>query len=86
MIQSHLYVKRSKSPVYNLPEDTGSPSSFLDRGNWVGVLERLGDWVRVVGVHCIGWIKISELESRPPFDLHIHQINPQSIEYLNSLD
>lgn len=86
MIRSHLYVKNLKSPVYASPQQTDNPSSFLERGNWVGVLEKMGEWVKVAGVHCIGWVKASELESRPPLDLHIHQINPLSFDYVNAVD
>ena len=82
MIRSHLYVKNAKSPVYASLQHTGRPSK---RGNWVGVLEKMGDWVKIVGVHCFGWIA-SELESRPPLDLHIHDINPLSFDYVNAID
>ncbi len=86
MIHSHLYVKHANTPVYDSPDVMGSPVGNLERGNWVGVLETMGDWVRVIGVHCIGWVKTIELESRPPFDLHIHQNNSHTIEYVNSID
>jgi hypothetical protein len=86
MIQSHLYVKRSNSPLYPSPEGHERPAMFLDRGHWVGVLETLGDWVKVTGVYFIGWMKVDALEPRPPFDLHIHQRNPNTIQYVNSTE
>ncbi len=86
MITSHLYVKHSKSPVYQSPDENSVPTCYLAKGIWVGVLENQTEWVKVVGVGCIGWIKAEALESRPPFELHIQQINPQSLDYVNTLD
>ncbi len=85
MIKSHLYVKFADAPVFERPEESPVPKQRLSRGNWVGVIERVGDWVKVVGVYFTGWVKAEQLESRPPLDLHIEQSETQSIQYINTV-
>ena len=85
MIRNHLYVKSSNTAVFPIPAESSLPSRLLSKGNWVGVVEKVGEWVRVVGVYFTGWIKADQLESRPPFDLHIEQDASKPVAYINSI-
>lgn len=85
MIKSHLYVKYADAPVFKQPEESSAPQRRLRRGNWVGVIENVGDWVKVVGVYFTGWVRAEQLEAKPPFDLHIHQSETEATQYINTV-
>ncbi len=83
MIQSHLYARKSETPVYVAPLEDGMPVQILHRGDWVGELAREPDWIRVIGVDCDGWVREEDLEERPPFQLHAIWTAGKPIEYIN---
>lgn len=83
MIQSHLYARKSETPVYIAPVEDGMPTHILHPGDWVGELAREADWIRVIGVECDGWVRSEDLEERPPFQLHAYWTAGKTIEYIN---
>lgn len=83
MIQSHLYARRSETPVYITPFEDGMPMHILHPGDWVGELAREADWIRVIGVECDGWVRSEDLEQRPHFQLHAYWTAGKPIEYIN---
>jgi hypothetical protein len=84
MIHSHLYARKSETPVFEDPFDNGSPVYILRQGNWMGVLQREGDWIQVIGIDCTGWVRSEDVEERPPFSLHALWVPGQPIEYVNT--
>lgn len=83
MIQSHLYARKSETPVYLAPAEDGMPLHKLHAGDWVGELAREAAWIRVIGVDCDGWVRAEDLEQRPPFQLHAYWTGGNAIEYIN---
>lgn len=84
MIQSHLYAKQNRTPVYSHPSVEGEPFVFLMKGDWLGVVERKADgWMRVIGTSCNGWVRTVDLEAQSPFNLHAVWTDDQSIQYIS---
>ncbi len=84
MIQSHLYTRLEETPVYDQPVDGGRTLTLLGQGNWVGVIRRLGEWIRVLSVRGEGWVRAEHVEARPPFQLHVLLSEGDNISYVNS--
>lgn len=83
-IQSHLYARKAETPVFAVPFQDGKPECILQQGNWLGVLERKEGWIRVIGIHCEGWVRAEDVEERPPFSLHIQWSPGNPIAYISS--
>lgn len=83
-IQSHLYASKPETPVFPEPKGESIPVHVLHRGNWLGVLERINDWIRVIGIECQGWVRAEDVEERPPFSLHAFWSPGKPIEYVST--
>ena len=84
MIQSHLYTRLEETPVFDKPADGGQMLTMLGQGNWVGVIKRLGEWIRILSVRGEGWVKAEHVEDRPPFQLHVQWSEGDNISYVSS--
>lgn len=69
MIKAHLYARRDQTAVYADPGGSAKLLGSLFSGQWAGLLEQSGDWIRIVTTTCTGWVLAGDLESRPPFQL-----------------
>lgn len=86
MIHAHLYTKLDQTPVFAFPTERDSPSQYLSRGNWLGVLEYADTWIHILSTNGEGWVQQRDVESRPPFQLHVC-IRDQQIGYMcDSID
>jgi SH3-like domain-containing protein len=83
MIYAHLYARLPDTPVFHNPVDDGVPLHYLHAGDWVGVINSEDDWIQVIGIECTGWVKASDLEPRPPMQLHACWQEGKPIEYVN---
>lgn len=86
MVQSHLYARLEEIFVFRLPAENGVPVQKLHKGDWLGVVNRQDEWIHVISTACEGWVRAGEVESRPPFQLHIHLDEGESISYVNFPD
>ncbi len=84
MIQSHLYARLTETPVFEKPMDDGKPSRLLHKGNWLGVMERMGEWIHVIGIQFEGWVRAMDVEERNPMNLHINYVPGREVEYISS--
>lgn len=84
MITSHLYTKKNETPVFISPDMDSMPIHILQLHIWVGVLERRGDWIKIIGIACDGWVRAEDMEERPPFELHANWFPDQPIKYVSS--
>ena len=64
MIQSHLYTNKPQTTVYTENSVTSASISVLGQGNWVGVLEKLDNWFRVLSIQGEGWVKAEDVEEK----------------------
>jgi len=83
MIQSHLYARKNGTLVHADPVEDGTPVHVLKHGDWTGVIECRGSWIRVIGVDCDGWVREEDLERRPPLQLHACWTDGSVISYTN---
>ena len=84
MIQSHLYARLEETRVFSIPAENGEPMCTVHKGDWLGVLGRQDGWVHVIGIYCEGWVMANDVETRPPFQLHILQTEGKPISYVNT--
>ena len=82
-IHSHIYARREGTSLYLLPSDNANVVQVLHQGDWLGILSRQGEWIQVIGVEYEGWVKSSDVENRPPFELHIHSAEGKPMSYIN---
>ena len=82
MIHSHLYTNKKDTPIYATAGGNGEPISYLGLNNWVGVLEKNGNWYHVLSILHQGWIHVDNVEERSPFNLHVHWEPGKPIEYV----
>ena len=84
MIQSHLYTNKPQTPLYSAPDDKNNPIHHLSTGNWVGVLERVGNWYHVICIAGDGWVSVDHVEERSPFNLHVQWEPGKPIAYVSA--
>jgi hypothetical protein len=80
MIHSHLIANQPETPVYSQPADS-QPASRIPKGSWLGVVERMGEWIRVIGTNFEGWVKNADVKSLPPMKLKVVWSPGKPIEY-----
>lgn len=83
MIQSHLIASKASTPVYQHPSVDDLPVAMVAKGSWLGVMERVGDWIHVIGIECEGWVMKSDVEALPPMGLHAVWTHGKPIEYVH---
>lgn len=84
MINSHLYTNKLETPLFSEHGGSGEPVCLLGLNNWVGVLQRLGNWYHVITIHSEGWINVNDVEERSPLNLHVRWEPGKPIEYVNA--
>ncbi len=84
MIQSHLYTNKKETGLFAEPGATINPICFLDKGTWLGELDRADGWIQVVGIRGDGWVRIENVEARSPFNLHVQWTPGKPIEYVST--
>ena len=84
MIQSHLYTNKEETRLYPDRNESGEPVCVLGQNIWLGELERLEDWVHVLGIQGEGWVKAADVGTRSPFSLHVHWSPGKPIEYVST--
>ena len=84
MIQSHLYTYKEVTNLYPERGEAANPMLILSKGMWLGELERLDGWVHVLGIQGDGWVKAEDVETRSPFNLHVHWSPGKPIEYVST--
>lgn len=67
--------------VYSDPRDEAMPVFILHQGNWMGTIDILGEWIKVLSIHGEGWVKLEDVESRSPGDLHIVLSGGSTVNY-----
>jgi SH3-like domain-containing protein len=85
MIHTHLYARNSGTKVFGHFVDTGIPVFMLEKGSWVGVIERHENWIKVISIDGEGWVRAEELENRPPFQLHVCWSSNGPKAYVNTI-
>lgn len=83
MIQAHLYTRNTGTCIFNRPADDSTPLIKMQMGNWLGVLEYMDEWIRVLTIAGEGWVKAEETEKRPHFQLHARWNKGGTPEYIN---
>jgi hypothetical protein len=81
MIKSHLYTNKAETFLYPDRDETAHPICTLQAGIWLGELERIEGWIRVLGIEGEGWVKATDVEYRSPFNLHVHWTPGKPITY-----
>ncbi len=82
MIQSHLYARKTETPLYAKRGDNLEPIHLLGLGNWVGVFEEQDGWYHVLTIQGEGWLRVDDVETRSPFNLHIYWEPGKPIQYV----
>jgi len=83
MIQSHLIASHTGTLVYQDSSTDEMPVAVVEKGSWLGVVERRGDWIRIVGIECEGWVMASDVEELPPMGLRAVWTPGKPIEYMH---
>ncbi len=83
MIQSHLYTNKKETGLYQEKGEI-EPMCILNQGIWLGELDRVDGWVHVLGIQGDGWVKAEDVETRSPFNLHVHWTPGKPIEYVST--
>jgi len=84
MIQSHLYTNKAETGLYPDRIETEDPICVLSQGIWLGELEREDGWIHVLGIQGDGWVKAEDVETRSPFNLHVHWTPGKPIQYVSA--
>lgn len=69
-IKKHLISSKDSTPVYSLENLTGLRLK-LPKGNWLGVLERKMDRLRVLTTQGEGWIRLDDAVETNYFDFKV---------------
>lgn len=83
MIQSHLYTNKKETGLYPIRGESDNPVCLLNLGTWLGELDRVDEWIHVVGIRGDGWVKAEDVSSIAPFNLHA-QWTGKTVEYVSS--
>ncbi len=84
MIQSHLIANKKSTPIYNGPSADAIPVATVAEGSWLGVIEKRGDCIHVVGIEAEGWVKEEDTTILPPMGLHIIWSPGKPIAYVHT--
>jgi hypothetical protein len=82
MIQSHLIASKIATPVYAQPTADSMPIAMVAKGSWLGVIQRQGEWIQVIGIACEGWVMKADVEVLPPMELRAVWSPGQPIAYM----
>ncbi|HEX5111652.1 MAG TPA: hypothetical protein VFV79_02315 [Saprospiraceae bacterium] len=81
MIHTHLIASHSPTTIYTEASEQSPPVTEVAEGSWLGVVESVGAWIKVISIDCEGWVKRSDTESVPPMGLHAVWRPGKPIEY-----
>lgn len=84
MIQSHLYTNKKETGLFTEPGVTLEQVCLLDKGTWLGELDREDGWIHVICIRGDGWVRIENVETRSPFNLHVQWTPGKPIEYVST--
>jgi len=70
MIRRHLIATQNPTLVYAIPGEESGILAMVPKDSWLGEVEMQGDWIRVIGIDCEGWVKKSDVELLPAMGLH----------------
>ena len=84
MIRSHLIATKALTTIFKTPAIESITTCDIQRGAWLGVLDRLGDWVHVITTQCEGWVRREDVEELQPMELRIQYSPGKPIEYVAS--
>ena len=82
MIRSHLIATKALTTIFNAPAGESTTTCDIQRGAWLGVLDRLGDWIHVISTQCEGWVRREDVEELQPMELRIQYSPGKPIEYV----
>jgi hypothetical protein len=82
MIQSHRYTRNADTSLYSDKIESSNIINRLSKGDWVGVLEKIDGWFRVLCIQGEGWVRSDDVEERSPFNLHVQWTPEGVIKYV----
>ena len=83
MVQSHVYTRQSGICIRVFPSCQSRIVHTLEKGDWLGVVRKEEGWLYVIGFTFQGWVAEEDVESKSPFNLHAHRLDPFTIRYFN---
>ena len=69
-VMNHRYAKGPTIQLMDRPEGS-SVLAFLDQGTWIGVMEQVGEWLRVITTEGYGWIKADKTFSTDDYKIRV---------------
>jgi hypothetical protein len=82
MIRTHLIATKALTNIFIAPTGEAPATCSIRQGSWMGVLDKIGDWVHVITTQCEGWVRREDVEELNSMGLHIHYSPGQPIEYV----
>jgi hypothetical protein len=82
MIRSHLIATKALTTIFKSPAGEAATTCNIQRGSWLGVIDRIGDWIHVISTTCEGWVRKEDVAELNPMDLHIQYSPGKPIEYV----
>lgn len=79
-VRQHLVSLKEFTPLYKL-ENLEEVSTRLPKGNWLGVIERKSDRLRVITTQGSGWIKSEDTSTLKSNAIRILQAENGSVQY-----
>lgn len=58
-VNTHRYASEENIKLMERP-DSMNPIARLTQGTWIGVMEQVGEWLRVITSEGYGWIKAEQ--------------------------
>jgi len=79
-IKKHLISSKESTPVYSLENLTGLRMN-LSKGNWLGVLERKIDRLRILTTSGEGWIRSEDVSEPNQYEFSISRDANGMLQY-----
>lgn len=79
-IKKHLISSKESTPVYTLENLTGLRMN-LAKGNWLGVLERKIDRLRILTTNGEGWIRSEDVTEPNTYDFSVSIDSNGQVQY-----
>ncbi len=79
-VKQHLISSKELTPIYTL-ENLCEVRTNISRGNWIGVIEKRSDRLKIISTAGEGWIKYDDAEETDKFSFKVFHDENGMVQY-----
>jgi hypothetical protein len=79
-VKKHVISSKDNTPIYSM-EDLSQISALIPKGNWLGILEKKENLLKVISTQGSGWIRMDDIEETNKYKLRVFRDSRGEIQY-----